>query len=42
MRNIHEVFGMVIEDYVDEERPLPRGLFAEDPAVSLESAVTVS
>ena len=42
LRNIQEVFGMVIEGYVDEERPLPRGLFAEEPAVSLEPAVTVS
>ena len=25
LRNIQEVFGMVIEDYVDEEGPLPRG-----------------
>ena len=33
---------MVIEDYVDEERPLPRGLFVEDPAVTLESAIPVS
>jgi antitoxin HicB len=42
LRNIQEVFGMVIEDYVDEERPLPRGLFAEDTAVSLEPVVTTS
>lgn len=42
LRNIQEAFGMIIEDYVEEERPLPRGLFAEDPAVTLEPAVTVS
>lgn len=42
LRNIHEVFGMIIEEYVEEERPLPRGLFTEDPAVTLESAVAVS
>ena len=42
LRNIHEVFGMIIEEYVDEERPLPRGLFAEDPVVSLEPAATIS
>ncbi len=42
LRNIHEVFGMIIEEYVDEERPLPRGLFSEDPAVSLEPVVAVS
>ncbi|MXX53092.1 MAG: type II toxin-antitoxin system HicB family antitoxin [Dehalococcoidia bacterium] len=42
LRNIHEVFGMIIEEYVDEERPLPRGLFSEEPAVSLEPAVSVS
>ncbi len=42
LRNIQEVFEMLIEDYVEDERPLPRGLFAEEPAVSLEPAVTVS
>jgi antitoxin HicB len=42
LRNIQEVFGMVIEGYVDEQRPLPRGLFAEDPGVALEPVVTVS
>ena len=42
LKNIHEVFGMIIEEYMDEERPLPRGLFSEDPAVSLEPAVTAS
>lgn len=41
-RNIHEAFGMRIEEYLDEERPLPRGLFSEDLAVFLESAVAVS
>ena len=42
LRNLHEVFGMIIEEYMGEERPLPRGLFSEDPAVSLESVVTAS
>ncbi len=36
LRNIQEVFGLVIEMYEDMERPLPRGLFAEDPGVTLE------
>ena len=42
LKNIHEVFGMIIEEYMDEERLLPRGLFSEDPAVSLKPAVTAS
>ncbi len=42
LKNIQEVFGMVIETYEDMERPLPRGLFSEDPAVTLEPTVTIS
>ncbi len=42
LRNIQEVFGVIIEEYVDEERSLPRGLFSEDTAVSLEPVIALS
>ncbi len=42
LAHVQDCFAGVVEIYEDTDRPLPRGLFAEDPAVTLEPTVTAS